>query len=61
MIASQHLIARMSQRSIGKAELDIAMAFGEVVGDKVVLNKQLTKELLEEFKFLLSCEKEKQK
>ncbi len=57
MTASQHLLARMSQRSIKKTELDTVMAFGEVIGDKVILNKQTAKERLEELKFLLSIKK----
>ena len=57
MTASQHLLARMSQRSIRKTELDPVMAFGEVIGDKVILNKQTAKERLEELKFLLSIKK----
>lgn len=61
MIASQHLLARMSQRSIRKTELDTVMAFGEVTGDKVVLNKQTAKKRLEELKFLLSIKKEQSK
>ena len=58
MIASQHLLTRMNQRSIRKTELDTVMAFGEVIGDKVILNRQTTKECLEELKFLLSIKKE---
>ena len=59
MKASTHLVSRMSQRAIGKAELDIVMAFGEVEGDKVIVNKRLAEELIVEFKFLLACKKER--
>lgn len=59
MKASTHLVSRMSQRAIGKAELDIVMAFGEVDGDKVIVNKRRAKELLVEFEFLLACKKER--
>lgn len=51
----------MSQRSIRKTELDTVMAFGEVIGDKVILNKQTAKERLEELKFLLAIKKEQSK
>ena len=53
MNASQHLKSRMQQRSISKAELDIVMAFGDVNGDKVFLNKQRTEELLKQFSYYL--------
>lgn len=53
MNASRHLKARMQQRSISKAELDIVMAFGDVNGDKVFLNKQRTEELLKQFSYYL--------
>ena len=59
MKASTHLVSRMSQRAIGKAELDIVMAVGEVDGDKVIVNKRRAKELLVEFEFLLACKKER--
>lgn len=61
MTASQHLLARMSQRSIGKTELDAVMAFGEVIGDKVILNRQAAQERLEELRFLLAIKKEQSK
>ena len=57
MNASQHLKARMSQRAIRKHNVDVAMAFGEVIGDKIVLNRQTAKERLEELKFLLMIKK----
>lgn len=53
MNVSKHLKARMQQRSISKAELDIVMAFGDVNGDKVFLNKQRTEELLKQFSYYL--------
>ena len=53
MNASQHLKSRMQQRSISKVELDIVMAFGDVNGDKVFLNKQRTEELLKQFSYYL--------
>lgn len=53
MNISKHLKARMQQRSISKAELDIVMAFGDVNGDKVFLNKQRTEELLKQFSYYL--------
>lgn len=53
MNASKHLKSRMQQRSISKAELDIVMAFGDVNGDKVFLNKQRTEELLKQFSYYL--------
>ncbi len=53
MNASKHLKSRMQQRSISKAELDIVMAFGDVNGDKVFLNKQRTEELLKQFDYYL--------
>lgn len=53
MNVSKHLRARMQQRSISKAELDIVMAFGDVNGDKVFLNKQRTEELLKQFSYYL--------
>ena len=59
MKASTHLVSRMGQRAISKAELDIVMAFGEVNGDKVIVNKRRAKELLVEFEFLLACKKER--
>lgn len=59
MKASKHLVARMNQRAIGKAELDIVMTFGELYGDKVIVNKQRARELLAEFEYLLACKKEK--
>lgn len=61
MIASQHIQVRMSQRAIRKHNLDIVMAFGEVIGDKVILNRQTAKERLEELKFLLMIKKGKSK
>lgn len=61
MTASKHLLARMSQRSIGKTELDTVMAFGEVIGDKVILDRRTAKEHLEALKFLLSMKKEQSK
>ena len=45
MKASTHLVSRMSQRAIGRAELDIVMAFGEVDGDKVIVNKQRARDV----------------
>ena len=59
MKASTHLVSRMGQRAISKAELDIVMAFGEVNGDKVIVNKRRAKELLVELEFLLACKKER--
>ena len=59
MKASTHLVSRMGQRAIGKAELDIVMAFGEVDGDKIIVSKRRAKELLVELEFLLACKKEK--
>ena len=59
MKATTHLESRMNQRAIRKAELDIVMAFGEVDGDKVIVNKQRAKELLMEFEFLLLCKEER--
>lgn len=53
MNVSKHLKVRMQQRSISKAELDIVMAFGDVNGDKVFLNKQRTEELLKQFSYYL--------
>ena len=53
MNASKHLKSRMQQRSISKAELDIVMAFGDVNGDKVFLNKQRIEELLRQFNYYL--------
>lgn len=53
MNASRHLKTRMQQRSISKAELDIVMAFGDVNGDKVFLNKQRTEKLLKQFSYYL--------
>lgn len=53
MNASKHLKSRMQQRSISQAELDIVMAFGDVNGDKVFLNKQRTEELLKQFSYYL--------
>ena len=57
MKASTHLVSRMSQRAISKTELDIVMAFGELDGDKIIVNKRRAKELLVEFEFLLACKK----
>lgn len=53
MTASKHLKSRMQQRSISKAELDIVMAFGDVNGDKVFLNKKRIEELLRQFNYYL--------
>ena len=53
MNATKHLKTRMQQRSISKAELDIVMAFGDVSGDKVILNKRRTNELLKQFEYYL--------
>lgn len=57
MKASTHLVSKMSQRAISKTELDIVMAFGELDGDKIIVNKRRAKELLVEFEFLLACKK----
>lgn len=52
MNTTRHLQARMSQRAISMSELDVTLAFGEVRGDKVILNKKRIKELLAEFEYI---------
>lgn len=52
MNTTRHLQARMSQRAISISELDVTLAFGEVRGDKIVLNKKRIKELLAEFEYI---------
>lgn len=53
MNATNHLKIRMQQRSISKAELDIVMAFGDAKGDKIILDKRRTNELLKQFEYFL--------
>ncbi len=52
MKTSQHAQSRMKQRAISKYELELVMAFGYVEADKVFLNKNHIKELINEFTFL---------
>lgn len=61
MNTTRHLLARMSQRAISMSELDITLAFGEVRGDKVVLNKKRIKELLAEFEYINTNQLERAK
>lgn len=61
MNTTRHLQARMSQRAISMSELDITLAFGEVRGDKVVLNKKRIKELLAEFEYINTNQLERAK
>lgn len=52
MKVTKHLQARMSQRAISISELDITLTFGEVRGDKIVLNKKRITELLAEYNYI---------
>ena len=61
MNITRHLQARMSQRAISMSELDITLAFGEVRGDKVVLNKKRIKKLLAEFEYINTNQLERAK
>ena len=59
MKATKHLQVRMSQRAISMSELDMTLTFGEVRGDKIVLNKKRITELLAEFKYINANQMEK--
>lgn len=61
MKVTKHLQARMSQRAISMSELDMTLTFGEVLGDKVVLNKKRITELLAEFEYMNANQMEKLK
>jgi|26BtaG_2_1085354.scaffolds.fasta_scaffold00874_1 hypothetical protein len=61
MNTTRHLQARMSQRAISTFELDITLAFGEVRGDKIVLNKKRIKELIAEFEYINTNQLERAK
>lgn len=61
MNTTRHLQARMSQRAISMSELDVTLAFGEVKGDKVILNKKRIKELLAEFEYINANQLERAK
>lgn len=61
MNITRHLQARMSQRAISISELDVTLAFGELKGDKVVLNKKRVKELLAEFEYINTNQLERAK
>lgn len=61
MNTTRHLQARMSQRAISISELDVTLAFGEVRGDKVILNKKRIKELLAEFEYINANQLERAK
>ncbi len=61
MKATKHLKARMSQRAISMSELDMTLTFGEVRGDKIVLNKKRITELLAEFEYINANQMEKSK
>lgn len=61
MNITRHLQTRMSQRAISMSELDVTLAFGEVKGDKIVLNKKRIKELLAEFKYINTNQLERAK
>lgn len=40
MVKTQHIQARMSQRGIKQEMIDIAMQYGEVQQDKVIINRK---------------------
>lgn len=61
MNTTRHLQARMSQRAISISELDVTLAFGEVRGDKIILNKKRIKELLAEFEYIHTKQLEREK
>lgn len=61
MNTTRHLQARMSQRAISMSELDVTLAFGEVKGDKIILNKKRITELLAEFEYINNNQMEKLK
>lgn len=52
MAHTRHIQARMSQRAINKEMIDLAIRFGVIDQDKVVLNKKGAIALLEELKHL---------
>lgn len=43
---SQHCVTRMNQRGITQAMAELVYAYGEVKGDKVILNKKMATERL---------------
>jgi len=48
MLTTKHVLARMSQRGLTKHLLELALEFGKMKGDKVVLNKKTTQKVLQE-------------
>lgn len=61
MNTTRHLQVRMSQRAISMSELDVTLAFGEVRGDKIVLDKKRIKELLAEYEYINTNQTERAK
>ena len=48
MITTKHCQARMSQRGLPKKLLDLVLEFGKDNGDKLILNKKATQQVINE-------------
>jgi hypothetical protein len=52
MKRTRHFGERMSQRGVSKDMVELAMSFGEIQGDKYVLNKRSALSLLDRARYL---------
>jgi len=48
MVTTKHCQARMSQRGLPKKLLDLVLEFGKDNGDKLILNKKATQQVINE-------------
>lgn len=48
MVTTKHCQARMSQRGLPKRLLELVLEFGKDNGDKLILNKKATQQLINE-------------
>lgn len=48
MVTTKHCQARMSQRALPKRLLDLVLEFGKDNGDKLILNKKATQQVINE-------------
>lgn len=52
MYRTKHFGARMAQRGISRAMVDLVLAYGEESGDRIILGRKSAKRLLEDFRTL---------
>ena len=53
MQTTKHCLSRMSQRGITKDYLELALIYGDVNGDQIILNKKSTLKIIKDLKGLM--------